>query len=301
MPASLLSARDLSVGFGKGANTVGLTHNVSFDLAEGESVAIVGESGSGKTLTMLGLVNLLPPGGRLLSGEVVFRGEVLSSMREDELRRRRGRHIGFVFQDPSSSLNPVLPVGLQVMEPMLYHLHLSRRAARDKAAELFELVGIPGGASRLNDYPHQLSGGMRQRVMIATALSCKPDLLIADEPTTALDVTTQSQIVTLVGRLKQQMRMAMLWVTHDLQVAAAVADRIIVFHRGRIVEDGAANQVLQSPVHAYTRALLKARPTLDGPPSRRLPTLSGLEGKESLANSDQDAVQDRPATIRLKA
>lgn len=286
MTEPLLSVRDLGIGLHKRAGTVHLTHEVSFDVAAGESVAVVGESGSGKTMTMLGLVDLLPAGCAVLSGQVRFRGEVLTGMTEAQLRRRRGRHIGFIFQDPMSSLNPVLSVGLQVMEPMLYHLRLSRKAAREKAAELFELVGIPGGARRLDDYPHQLSGGMRQRIMIASALSCSPDLLIADEPTTALDVTTQSQIVALVTDIKRRFGMATLWITHDLDVAAAVADRIIVFHAGRIVEDGRRDQILGCPAHPYTRALLMARPTVDGAPRRRLPVASGYSNAFDTRDGD---------------
>ncbi|MCV0395217.1 MAG: ABC transporter ATP-binding protein [Rhizobiaceae bacterium] len=242
----------------------GLIHavnGVSFHLDEGELLAVVGESGSGKSVAMMSLLQLLPiPPAEIASGRVAFEGQDLVRLSASGIRQVRGARIGFIFQDPMTSLNPVFTVGFQIMEPLRTHLGMSRRQARKRAAELLELVGIPGAAARLNDYPHQFSGGMRQRVMIAIALACDPKVLIADEPTTALDVTVQAQILELVKDLRQRLGMAIIWITHDLGVAAGIADRIIVMYGGQIVEHARIGELFENPRHPYTRALLDSLP-----------------------------------------
>jgi oligopeptide/dipeptide ABC transporter ATP-binding protein len=246
------------------------------DLAieEGESVGLVGESGSGKTLCALSILRLLRPPTAIAGGKILFRGADLLTLPIRELRRIRGRRIGMVFQEPMSSLNPVLKAGEQVAEVARAHLGSSRREAWAKAEEMFARVGIPSPATSVHAYPHQLSGGMRQRVMIAMALVCGPELLVADEPTTALDVTVQAQILELVARLRRETGMAVLWISHDLAVVAQVADRITVAYAGKSVEDGPAGELLRNPLHPYTKALLACLP---GAPlvGGRLPAIAG--------------------------
>jgi peptide/nickel transport system ATP-binding protein/oligopeptide transport system ATP-binding protein len=225
---------------------------------------------------MMSLMKLLPmPPGEIVGGEVRFNGRDLVTMSPRELRRIRGRQIGFVFQDPMTSLNPVFTVGFQIMEPLRKHLRLSKRAARRRAAELLDLVGIPSPSDRLGDYPHQFSGGMRQRVMIAVALACNPKVLIADEPTTALDVTIQAQILELVKKLRRELGMAIIWITHDLGVVAGIADRVVVMYGGQIVEHARVRELYDDPQHPYTRALLQTLPSLDETRAERLRSISG--------------------------
>jgi peptide/nickel transport system ATP-binding protein len=270
MSPPLLSISRLSVA-STARNGALLVDNVSFDVFPGEAVAIVGESGSGKTLTIMSAFGLVQPGLQVTAERADFMGRPVVGRPESELARIRGRHVGFVFQDHMTSFNPMLTVGTQLAEPLRHHLRLNRREARERAGELMQLVGIPGGADRLDDYPHQLSGGMRQRAMIATAIACNPALLIADEPTTALDVTTQAQIVDLVRQMRHRLKMATLWVTHDLALVGGFADRIIVFRGGVIVEQGPAMSVLGAPRHPYTKALLAARPRIRLPASEGRP------------------------------
>ena len=257
----------------------GLVHavnGVSFSLQAGELLGVVGESGSGKSVTMMSLMKLLPmPPGEITRGQVNFDGRDLTRASRRELRRIRGGEIGFVFQDPMTSLNPVFTIGYQIVEPLREHLGLSKRAARDRAVELLELVGIPSARDRLSDYPHQFSGGMRQRVMIAIALACDPKVLIADEPTTALDVTIQAQILELLKKLRQELGMAIIWITHDLGVVAGIADRVIVMYGGQIVEHAPVNELYENPQHPYTRALLETLPSLDETRTERLPSIKG--------------------------
>lgn len=251
-------------------------NGVSFRVCEGELLGVVGESGSGKSVTMMSLLRLLPmPPAEIVGGSVEFNGQDLVSLSMDELRPLRGGQIGFVFQDPMTSFNPVFTVGFQLMEPLRIHLKLSRRAARKRAIELLELVGIPGASQRLADYPHQFSGGMRQRVMIAIALACDPKLLIADEPTTALDVTIQAQILDLVRKLRQNLGMGIIWVTHDLGVVAGIADRVLVMYGGLIVEHASVQKLYENPQHPYTRALLETLPRLDDDGMGRLNSIPG--------------------------
>ena len=252
-----------------GLRTVFHTHDgvihavngISFSLDEGELLAVVGESGSGKSVAMMSLMQLLPmPPARIAAGSVVFQNQDLVRLGASEIRQVRGARIGFVFQDPMTSLNPVFTVGYQIMEPLREHMGLSKRQARQRAIELLELVGIPAAAKRIDDYPHQFSGGMRQRVVIAIALSCDPKVLIADEPTTALDVTVQAQILELVRDLRQKLGMAIIWITHDLGVAAGIADRVIVMYGGLVVEHAGVDELFENPQHPYTRALLDSLP-----------------------------------------
>ena len=240
-------------------------------------MAIVGESGSGKSVGVMSLIRLIPqPPGKIVDGEVWFDGQDLLKLSEDELRRVRGNRIAMIFQDPMTSLNPVLTIGRQITEALELHLNMSREQSRKRAVELLELVGIPGAASRLDDYPHQFSGGMRQRVMIAMGLSCNPQLLIADEPTTALDVTIQAQIVDLVNRLKDELGMAIIWITHDLGVVAGMAQRVIVMYSGFIVEEAHVDEIYAQPRHPYTLGLLRSIPRLDLGRQKRLVPIEGL-------------------------
>jgi oligopeptide transport system ATP-binding protein len=242
----------------------------------GETIAIVGESGSGKSVSMLSILRLLPePSARVESGEVIFKGKDLLTLSPAEMRRINGAEIGMVFQDPLSSLNPVLSVGFQIKEAIKAHRSLSEQAARSETIELLRLVGIPEPENRLNDFPHQFSGGMRQRVMIAMAVSCSPSLLIADEPTTALDVTIQAQILRLIARLKAEIGMSVIWITHDLGVVARVAQRVVVMYAGRIVEDAPVMQFYSRPRHPYSIGLLQSLPRLDTDPSAELGAIGG--------------------------
>ena len=261
----VLDVKDLKTVFRTRAGEIHAVNSVSFDLRPGELLGVVGESGSGKSVTMMSLLGLLPsPPAEVREGSVMLGDRDLLKIDEESLRHVRGREIGFVFQDPMTSLNPVFTVGFQVMEPLRQHLGMTKAQARKRAVELLDLVGIPDAGPRLNDYPHQFSGGMRQRVMIAIALACDPKVLIADEPTTALDVTIQAQILELVKELRQKLGMAIIWITHDLGVIAGIADRVMVMYGGQVVEHGPVREVFADPAHPYTRALLRTMPRLHG-------------------------------------
>ncbi len=276
MTRSLLEVRGLRTVFRTRERTVHAVNSVSFDLHEGEVLGVVGESGSGKSVTMMSLLGLLPsPPADILDGTVTFDGRDLLSMDTPELRSICGAEIGFVFQNPMTSLNPVLTIGHQIVEPMRHHLGMSARAAWARAHELLDLVGIPDAGRRLRDHPHQFSGGMCQRVMIAMALSCTPRVLIADEPTTALDVTIQAQILELVASLRERFGMAIVWISHDLGVVADIADRVLVMYGGRIVEAAPAGDLFSQPRHPYTRALLETVPAAHRGDRGRLTTISG--------------------------
>ena len=273
---TILEVNDLRTVFKTREGAVHAVNGVSFNVQEGELLGIVGESGSGKSVTMMSLVKLVPmPPARIASGQVIFEGRDLLQLPPREIRRVRGGEIGFIFQDPMTSLNPVFTIGFQLMEPLRKHLGLSRRAAQARATALLDLVGIPSPGDRLNDFPHQFSGGMRQRVMIAIALSCDPKLLIADEPTTALDVTIQAQILALVRDLRRELGMSMIWITHDLGVVAGIADRVAVMYGGLIVEQAAVDELYAAPKHPYTRALLQTLPSLNEDRGDRLNTIAG--------------------------
>ncbi len=272
----VLEVEGLHTVFGTQDGAVHAVNGVSFALKPGELLGVVGESGSGKSVTMMSLLKLLPmPPARIEAGTVRLQGRDLLKLTPAELRAVRGGEVGFVFQDPMTSLNPVFTVGYQVMEPLIAHLGLGKAAARTRAAELLTLVGIPRAADRLADFPHQFSGGMRQRVMIAIALACDPKLLIADEPTTALDVTIQAQIIDLVKKLRRELGMAIIWVTHDLGVVAGIADRVMVMYAGQIVEHAPVGALFANPQHPYTRALLETLPALDGGRGTRLRSIAG--------------------------
>ncbi len=272
----VLDVRGLKTVFRTRAGEVHAVNEVSFDLAPGELLGVVGESGSGKSVTMMSLLGLLPsPPAENRGGTVMFDGQDLLRIDARTMRGVRGGKIGFVFQDPMTSLNPVFQVGFQIMEPLRKHMGLSKSAARARAQELLELVGIPAAADRLNDYPHQFSGGMRQRVMIAIALACDPQVLIADEPTTALDVTIQAQILELMKELRAKLGMAVIWITHDLGVIAGIADRVLVMYGGQIVEHAGVRDLFRNPQHPYTKALLTTVPRVHGERAHRLTVIEG--------------------------
>jgi len=274
--APVLDVRDLKTVFKTRGGEVHAVNDVSFDLRPGEMLGVVGESGSGKSVTMMSLLGLLPsPPAEVRSGSVTFEGRDLLTLGPRELRGVRGGRIGFVFQDPMTSLNPVFTVGYQLREPLIKHMGLSKSQAARRAQELLELVGIPDAERRLGDYPHQFSGGMRQRVMIAIALACDPKVLIADEPTTALDVTIQAQILELMAELRERLGMAVIWITHDLGVIAGIADRVIVMYGGQIVEQAPKRELFHEPQHPYTRALLKTVPSVAGERADRLTIIEG--------------------------
>jgi oligopeptide transport system ATP-binding protein len=276
-PPVILDVKDLNTQFDTQDGTVHAVNGISFHVSQGETLGIVGESGCGKSVSVLSVMRLLPePPARIAGGAVNFFNFNLLKLSKREMQEIRGSKIAMIFQDPMTSLNPVLTVGFQLSEPLQLHLGFSKKKAYERAAELLELVGIPEAAARLNDYPHQFSGGMRQRVMIAMALTCNPPLLIADEPTTALDVTIQAQIVELVKRLRDQMGMSLIWITHDLGVVAGLADRVMVMYAGFVVEEANVDDLYAHPSHPYTAALLASLPRMDGSPGEKLENIHGL-------------------------
>jgi oligopeptide transport system ATP-binding protein len=277
MPDLLLDVQGLETTFKTPEGTVHAVNGVSFGLKEGETLGVVGESGCGKSVTMLSVLRLIPaPPGKIVSGKAIFLGHDLLKMSNEEIRHVRGAQIGMVFQDPMTSLNPVLTIGKQLEEPLMLHLGMTKQQARERAAELLGMVGIPNAKERLNDYPHQFSGGMRQRVMIAMALSCSPQILIADEPTTALDVTIQAQITDLVKRLRDELGMAIIWITHDLGIVAGLAQRVIVMYGGYIIEEAPVRELYANPLHPYTIGLLGSLPRVDEQERSRLYSIEGL-------------------------
>lgn len=278
MPETLLDVQGLEVQFRTPDGTIYAVNGVSFGLKEGETLAVVGESGCGKSVTMLSVMGLIPvPPGKITGGKAFFRGHDLLAMSAEQIRHVRGAQIAMVFQDPMTSLNPVLTLERQLTEPLQLHLGMNHPQAVNRAAELLSMVGIPKAKDRLKDYPHQFSGGMRQRVMIAMALACNPQILIADEPTTALDVTIQAQIVDLVKRLRDELGMAIIWITHDLGVVARLAQRVIVMYGGFIIEEALVKDLYANPSHPYTRGLLGSLPRLDAESvGYRLDSIDGL-------------------------
>ena len=273
---ALLEIDNLQTHFFTSAGTVKAVDGVSYDVNAGETVAVVGESGSGKSVTALSILRLIPkPPGEIVGGEIRFQGKNLAFCSEDEIRDIRGKDISMIFQEPMTSLNPVLTIGVQLTEPMLAHMKMSEADARDRAVKLLEMVGINEPRRRIDQYPHHLSGGMRQRVMIAMSLACEPKLIIADEPTTALDVTIQAQILELMKNLTRDMGVAMIIITHNLGVVARYADRVNVMYAGRIVESGNASDIYHRPRHPYTLALLKSVPRMDRPRQEKLDPVDG--------------------------
>jgi peptide/nickel transport system ATP-binding protein len=271
----LLQVRDLAIEVSTRRGPARVVDGLSFDMNKGEALGVVGESGCGKSITTLSLLGLLPPGARVVGGSAEFEGKDLFRLSKKELQQVRGGRIGMIFQDPMTSFNPVLKIGDQLVEPLVYHRGMSKAEAREIAGELLRLVGIPGGAARLDNYPHELSGGMRQRVMIAMGIACKPPLVIADEPTTALDVTIQAQIVDLVNDLRERLGMSIIWITHDLALVSGLVDRIIVLYAGKIVEEAPVDNLYARPTHPYTRGLLASLPTVGSKETRRLPSIGG--------------------------
>ena len=275
--AALLSVRNLRTWFYTRVGIVRAVDGVDFEISAGKTLGLVGESGSGKSVTALSLMGLLDRPGRIEAGsEIIFNGRDLTKLPEAALQQIRGSEVSMIFQEPMTSLNPVFTVGYQVAEAVRHHNKLSAGAARDRAVEMLALVGIPSPSRRANDYPHQMSGGMRQRVMIAMALSCNPKLLIADEPTTALDVTIQAQILELMKDLCDRLGTAVLLITHDLGVVAEMADEVAVMYAGRVVESGPVESIFKSPQHPYTEALLKSIPILGMTQSEPLKVISGM-------------------------
>ncbi|MBN1642180.1 MAG: ABC transporter ATP-binding protein [Anaerolineae bacterium] len=275
--STLLQVRDLETRFYTQEGVVQAVNGISYSLGEGETLGIVGESGCGKSVSVLSMMRLIPsPPGKITGGEVIFEDRDLLKMDLEDIRHVRGNRIAMIFQDPMTSLNPVLTIGRQVSEALELHMGMDRNQAMRRSIELLEMVGIPQADQRVRDYPHQFSGGMRQRVMIAMALSCNPQILIADEPTTALDVTIQAQIVELVKRLRDEIGMTVIWITHDLGVVAGLVDKVNVMYAGYIVEKGAVKDIYHRPRHPYTIGLLGSLPRLDDASRHRLVSIEGL-------------------------
>jgi len=273
----LLSVRNLKTRFATDRGTVRAVNGVSFDLEEGEILGLVGESGSGKSVTALSIMRLVPePPGHIAADSLAFDGRELLGLSESEMREERGSSMAMIFQDPMRSLNPVLTIGRQITEVLRRHQKLDGPAAKRRAIELLETVGIPSAEKRLGAYPHQFSGGMRQRVMIAIALSCNPRLLIADEATTALDVTIQAQIIDLVKRLTRERGTSVIWISHDLGVVAGLCDKVNVMYAGNVVESGPIRELFHRPSHGYTLGLMGSTPRVDGTGARRLTPIEGM-------------------------
>jgi len=276
MPDLLLDVQGLETTFKTPDGVVHAVNGVSFTLKEGETLGVVGESGCGKSVTMHSMLRLIPtPPGKIVAGKALFFGQDLLQMTTEEIRHVRGGQIGMIFQDPMTSLNPVLTIGKKLEEPLMLHVGMSKKQAQERAAELLAMVGIPNASERLKDYPHQYSGGMRQRVMIAMALSCSPQILIADEPTTALDVTIQAQITDLVKRLRDEIGMSIVWITHDLGVVAGLAHRVVVMYGGFIIEESEVKELYANPTHPYTIGLLGSLPRVDEKERTRLFSIEG--------------------------
>jgi oligopeptide/dipeptide ABC transporter ATP-binding protein len=276
-PTPLLKIRDLKTHFKTEAGWAKAVDGVSFDVFPGEVVGLVGESGSGKSVTALSIIRLIPdPPGKIVGGSIVYKGQELLTLSWEEIRKIRGNEISMIFQEPMTSLNPVFTIGMQIMEVILQHRKVGKKEAFDRAVEMLELVGIPGARTRMNDYPHQFSGGMRQRVMIAIALACDPSLLIADEPTTALDVTIQAQILELMLKIKDQRKdAAILLITHNLAVVAETCHRVMVMYGGKIQEIAPVRELFKNPLHPYTKGLLASLPAVAGERHARLTTIPG--------------------------
>lgn len=275
--ALLLEVKGLKTRFFTQDGVVQAVNGISYTLEEGRTLGIVGESGCGKSVSVLSVMRLIPdPPGKIVGGEVLFEGRDILKMSTGEVRQIRGNRIAMIFQDPMTSLNPVLTIGRQVNEALELHLGMDKKEARQRTIELLEMVGIPEAADRVDDYPHQFSGGMRQRSMIAMALSCNPQILIADEPTTALDVTIQAQIIELVKRLRDDIGMAIIWITHDLGIIAGLAEEVLVMYAGFLVETAPVKDVYGNPRHPYTISLLNSLPRLDAKTHERLKSIEGL-------------------------
>ena len=271
----VLSVKNLSVKFFTQNKVVNAVNGINYNLYKGEILGIVGESGSGKSVNVLSITNLIRPPGKIVEGKIIYDNKDILSLSSKELRKIRGKEIANIFQDPMSSLNPVLKIGKQIIESILKHTNINKKNSIKRTIELINNVGIPSAKERYFNYPHQLSGGMRQRIMIAIGLSCDPKILIADEPTTALDVTIQAQIVNLIQELKIQYNMSIIWITHDLGLLAGIADRIIVMYAGRIMEEANVFELYENPKHPYTKALLQSTPDLNDDSENKLQNIEG--------------------------
>jgi oligopeptide transport system ATP-binding protein len=309
----VLDVKNLTTRFHTQSGVVEAVNGISFSIMEGEIVAVVGESGCGKSVTMRSVMRIIPePPGEIEAGEVIFDDQDLLKIDEDDMRKIRGKKIAMIFQDPMTSLNPVLTVGLQIAETLQEHMDMNKNEARDRSLELLELVGIPNAKQRLDEYPYQFSGGMRQRAMIAMALSCDPELLIADEPTTALDVTIQAQITDLVNELQQRLGMAVIWITHDLGVVARIAQRVMVMYAGYAVEKASVKNLYGSPRHPYTMGLLASLPRLDatrnseltvipGQPPNQLALPQGCPFAERCTYATDQCIEENPVLEEIAA
>lgn len=308
----VLDVDELVTQFNTADGTVQAVNGVSFQLRSGEFLGVVGESGSGKSVTMMSLLKLIPmPPGEIVSGTAMFEGEDLVAMKTDDLQSVRGGKIGFIFQDPMTSLNPVLTVGRQLTEALRRHTEMGKKESKQRAEELLDIVGIPDAKQRLGNYPHEMSGGMRQRVMIAMALACNPQIIIADEPTTALDVTIQAQIIDQMRRLREDFNTAIVWITHDLAVIAGLADRVIVMYGGRVVEEAPVERIYSNPQHPYTQGLLSSLPRLDqkgqeltsieGQPPNMLHKPSGCSFAPRCDYAFEPCFESTPPTISVQA
>jgi peptide/nickel transport system ATP-binding protein len=296
--SDLLTIKNLSVEFSTSEGIVKAVDNVSFSIPEGKTVGIVGESGSGKSVSALAVMKLIPnPPGRIVGGEILFHGQNLVTTSEADMRKIRGNKISMIFQEPMTSLNPVFTVGYQISEALILHQGMTKKQALDRTIELMDQVGIPNPKARVHTYPHEMSGGQKQRVMIAMAIACDPKLLIADEPTTALDVTIQKQVLELLQKLQETYKMSMLFITHDLGVIADIADDVVVMYRGKIVEQGSTKQLFQAPKHPYTRGLLACRPSLTNHP-RRLATVSDFMTEDGHEKPLDQSIMNEPKIHR---
>ena len=274
---NILEVRNLETVFKTDEGTVHAVNGIDFDLKEGETLGIVGESGCGKSVSMLSMLQLIPsPPGKILNGEAKFFGHDLLNMDQDDIRHIRGSQISMIFQDPMTSFNPVLTMERQITEPLKIHMNASKEEAHNRAVEILTMTGIPNVEERINDYPYQFSGGMRQRAMIAMALICSPKILIADEPTTALDVTIQAQIIDLVKQLREEISMTIIWITHDLGIIAGIAQRVLVMYAGYIVEEGSVKAIYSKPQHPYTIGLMGSLPKLTSDKKEKLVSIDGL-------------------------
>ena len=274
---NILEVKNLETNFKTDEGTIHAVNGIDFNLEEGETLGIVGESGCGKSVSMLSLLQLIPtPPGKIVGGEAKFLGQDLLSMSEDEIRHIRGAQISMIFQDPMTSFNPVLTMDRQITEPLKIHTNVSKKEAHDRAVELLTMTGIPNVEERINNYPYQFSGGMRQRAMIAMALMCSPKILIADEPTTALDVTIQAQIIDLVKQLREEISMTIIWITHDLGIIAGIAQRVLVMYAGYIVEEGSVKTIYSNPQHPYTIGLMGSLPKITSDKKEKLVSIDGL-------------------------
>jgi peptide/nickel transport system ATP-binding protein len=272
----LLEVKNLMTEFKLKKGVIKAVNDISFSINKGEILAIVGESGSGKSVTSLSVMGLLEKPGRIANGQILFKSQDLNKLGRKELQKIRGNDISMIFQEPMTSLNPVARIKDQIMESIMTHMHLSKKEALERTIEMLDIVGIPSAAQRANEYPHQMSGGMRQRVMIAMALACNPELLIADEPTTALDVTIQAQIMELLYRMREKFHMAVILITHDLGVVSEAADRVIVMYCGKMMEEADVRTLFSNPLHPYTVGLMKSIPQIDDDDTKRLYMIRGM-------------------------